>query len=336
MSAKHVAGFLAALFLAAVSAFPPTPTATAQGLQPVSLIAFPGMGNWPVRLAQDKGWFAQNGIAVRLTPTPSSVYQITNFAQGKFDIAMTSIDNVIAYMEGQGEVPLPSKPDFFVFMGGSPSVPSLVTAPQITDYSQIKGKSVAVDATTTGYAFVLFDLLKRHGLQRSDYKVDALGGTFARVKSMREGKAVAAVLTGPFEAIVKGEGFHVMDYAKDVYGHYEESVGTARRSWAKANRPKLVGFIKGYVAAVEWLRNPKNKAEAIASVRKYFPQVPENATAAVYEDFVGRRGVAAKAKLDLAGVRKVLELRSEYGRPKKLLTDPDRYYDPSYYDSAIR
>jgi hypothetical protein len=35
-------------------------------------------------------------------------------------------------------------------------------------------------------------------------------------------------------------------------------------------------------------------------------------------------------------MRKVLELRSEYGRPKKILTDPARYYDLKYYEAAIR
>lgn len=336
MWAKRASVLLATLLLANLQAPWTLPSARAQSLQPVSVIAFPGMGNWPIRIAQDKGSFAQNGVAVTLTPTPSSVYQITNFAQGKFDIAMTSIDNVIGYMEGQGEVKLPQQPDFFVFMGGSPSVPFLATIPEVTDVGQLKGKTLAVDAVNTGYAFVLFDLLKRHGLQRTDYKVESFGGTLARVKAMQERKAAAAVLTSPFDVAVKAEGFHVLEYAKDVYGHYEESVGAARRSWAAANKDKLVAFIKGYVAAVEWLRDPKNKAEAIATVHKYFPQVPESSAALVYENFVGPRGVTAKAQLDLPGVRKVLELRSEYGQPKKLLTDPNRYYDSSYYEAAIR
>jgi ABC-type nitrate/sulfonate/bicarbonate transport system substrate-binding protein len=308
---------------------------SAQTLQPVSVIAFPGMGNWPIRIAQDRGYFAQGDIEVTLTPTPSSVFQITNFAQGKFDIAMTAADNVIAYMEGQGEVSLPQPPDFFVFMGGSPSILSLTTVPEITDYGQLKGKILAVDAVTTGYAFVLFDLLKRYGVMRTDYDVESLGGTSARWQGMRERKIAAAILTSPFDLMAARDGFHVIEYAKDVYGHYEESVATARRSWAVANGPKLIAFVKGYVAAVEWLRNPTNKREAIATVSKYFPQLPSDLAPALYESFVGARGVTPKAQVDMAGVRKVLELRSEYGSPMKPLTNPDRYYDPQYYEAAM-
>ena len=45
---------------------------------------------------------------------------------------------------------------------------------------------------------------------------------------------------------------------------------------------------------------------------------------------VNPKGFTPAAKLDLEGVRKVLELRSEYGRPKKELTeveDEDEFED---------
>ena len=76
-----------------------------QSLESLSVIVFPGGFNWPIWVAQDKGYFASDGIEVNLTNTPNSVFQLTNLIEGKFDIAMTAIDNVIAYMEGQGEAP---------------------------------------------------------------------------------------------------------------------------------------------------------------------------------------------------------------------------------------
>ena len=307
----------------------------AQTPQSLSVIAFPGTGNWPIRLAQDKGYFAQTGLEVTLTPTPSSVFQITRFAQGDFDIAMTAVDNVIAYVEGQGEVPLLQPADFVVFMGGAPSIPSLTTVPEITHYQDLKSKTLAVDAMTTGYAFVLFDLLRRHGVTRAEYNVESLGGTTARWQAMQERKVAATILTSPFDLMAARDGFRVLDYAKDVYGHYEQSVATTRRAWAASNGTKLIAFVKGYVAAVEWLRNPSNREEAITTIGKYFPQLPADLALALYENFVGTRGIAAKAQIDMAGVRKVLELRNEYGNPKKSLTDPARYYDPQYYEAAM-
>jgi ABC-type nitrate/sulfonate/bicarbonate transport system substrate-binding protein len=329
-------GLLAIAALAAGGQIAAGSTARAQNLQAVSVIAFPGTGNWPIRIAQEKGYFAQAGIEVTLTPTPNSIFQITNLVDGKFDIGMTAFDNVVAYMEGQGEVPVSRQPDLFVFMGGSPSMPALATIPEVKTHQELKGKVLAVDAVTTGYAFVLFDLLKRGGLQSSDYKVESVGNTPARWQGMRERKYAAAILTSPFDSIAKANGFNVLEYARDVYGHYEESVATTRRAWAAANEQKLVAYSKAYVSAVEWLRDPRNKDEAISILRKYFAQLSPDLAAATYANFIGPRGIAAKAQLDIAGIRKVLDLRSEYGRPKKPLTDPARYYDLRYYEAAIR
>src|SRR5262245_33481856 len=90
----------------------------AQTPQPISVIVFPGGFNWPIWIAQQNGYFAQNGIEPKLTNTPNSVFQLTGLIEGRFDIAMTAIDNVVAYMEGQGEAKVDRQPDIFAFMGG--------------------------------------------------------------------------------------------------------------------------------------------------------------------------------------------------------------------------
>src|SRR5262245_23967790 len=88
---------LALVLLAGCAAQPPAPP------KPVNLIVFPGGFNWPIWVAQEKGFFARHGIEPKITPTPGSAFQLTGLIEGKFDIAMTAIDNLIAYREGQGE-----------------------------------------------------------------------------------------------------------------------------------------------------------------------------------------------------------------------------------------
>ena len=229
------------------------------GLQPVSVIVFPGGFNWPIWVAQDQGYFAKGGIEVVLTPTPNSVFQLTNLIDGKFDIAMTAIDNVIAYMEGQGEAKTETKPDLIVFMGGDNGFLSLVSIPEIKTIAELKGRTVSVDALTTGYAFVLFDLLKRSGLSPADYKIEKAGGVLARWEALKEKKHDATMLITPFDIFAEMAGLNVLQYAIDVYGHYQGLIGTARREWAARN-PKLVeAYIHGYIAGVDFLRESKNR-----------------------------------------------------------------------------
>jgi ABC-type nitrate/sulfonate/bicarbonate transport system substrate-binding protein len=310
--------------------------AAAQNLEPVSVIVFPGGFNWPIWIAQDKGFFTRGGIEAKLTPTPNSVFQLTNLIEGKFDIGMTAIDNVVAYMEGQGEAAVSTTPDLVVFMGGDNGFLSLVTVPDVKTFQDLKGKTLSVDALTTGYAFVLLDLLKRGGLTSADYKVELAGGVLARWDALKEKKHAGTMLITPFDIIAKSNGFNVLQSAIDVYGNYQGLVGATRRGWAAQNPKKVEAYIRGYIAGVDWLYDANNKDEAIAILRKHLPQMSPELAAQSYAVLTGPKGFTRKAELDINGVRRVLELRSEYGQPKKALSDPTRYYDLKYYQAATR
>ena len=171
----------------------------AQGPKPLELIAFGGGGNWPVWAAQEKGLFAKNGIAVTLSFTPNSVEQIRNLMNGTYDLGTTAYDNVVAYQEGQGETELPVQPDLFAFMGGYSGSLRFVTQPDIKSYADLKGKTLGVDAATTGFAFILYKLAALNGLSSADYKVERLGGEKRRpagrlhpLVCRRDGLAAAA------------------------------------------------------------------------------------------------------------------------------------------------
>jgi ABC-type nitrate/sulfonate/bicarbonate transport system substrate-binding protein len=313
-----------------------TAPARAQSLEPVSVIVFPGGFNWPIWVAQDKGFFAKGGLEVKLTPTPSSAFQLSNLIDGKFDIGHTAIDNVVAYMEGQGEAKFESKPDLVVFMGGDNGFLSLVTQPDIKSYGDLKGKTLSVDALTTGYAFVLLDLLKRNGLTRADYNIERAGGVLERWRGLQEGKHTGTMLISPFDLMAKEKGMNVLQYAIDLYGHYQGLVGATRREWAQQNPKKLENYIRAYLAGLTYLYQPQNKDEAIAILRKNAPQMSPQLASQSYDSLVGPKGFSRTAEIDVAGVRKVLELRSEYGQPQKTLTDPMRYIDAKYYEAAKR
>jgi ABC-type nitrate/sulfonate/bicarbonate transport system substrate-binding protein len=325
---------LSLLGLAALAIMPGR--AAAQSLEPVSVIVFPGGFNWPLWVAQDKGYFAKGGIEVKLTPTPSSVFQLTGLIEGRFDVAVTAIDNVIAYTEGQGEAPVSVQPDLFVFMGGDNGLLSLVVLPEIKTYQDLKGRTLTVDAMTTGYAFVLLDLLKRNGLAKGDYNVVRAGGVLERWDALKERKHDGTMLITPFDILAKASGLNVLQYAVDAYGQYQGLTGATRRSWAAANPKKLDAYIRGYRAGLAWLFDPRNKDEAIAILRKNLPQLSEGLAVQSYGALVSPRGFAADGALSIDGVRRVLALRGEYGEPKKTLSDPMRYYDPRYYEAAAR
>src|SRR5205085_6832895 len=129
---------------------------------------------------------------------------------------------------------------------------------------ELRSKTVSVDARTTGYAFVLFELLERGGLREPDYKVERAGGVLPRFQALMEKKHDATLLLSPFEVQAEARGFHTLASASQVLGRYQGLVAGVRREWAEQHRDALIGYIRGYVKAVEWLYDPANKADAIA------------------------------------------------------------------------
>jgi ABC-type nitrate/sulfonate/bicarbonate transport system substrate-binding protein len=302
----------------------------------VHVIVFPGGFNWPIWVAQEKGCFARNGIDVALTLTPNSVFQLTGLIEGKFDIAMTGIDNLIAYREGQGEVKLDG-PDLFSFMGSDTAFLRLVTVPEVKSIPELRGKVVSVDARTTGFAFVLLELLERGGLTEADYTIEKAGGVLQRFEALMERKHAGTLLMTPFEVRAEAQGFNRLANAIDVLGRYQGLVGGARKGWADANRDTVVGYIRAWSDAVDWLYDPANTDEALAIFAQNIPGVEAKTAQAAYRIFLGpEEGFQKKARIDLEGVRTVLQLRTKYGRPQKTFTDPAKYYDPSFYDAAMR
>jgi len=303
----------------------------------IEFISFPSTANVTHFIAADKDFYVREGVQVNFTPTPNSVFQITETVKGRYHIAATAIDNVVAYQEGQGAVALDRKPDLFAFMGGAHIELFLVVTPDIRSYADLKGRSLAVDALTTGFAFVLYKMLEKGGLRKDDYKLVSVGGTDKRWEALKAGQYAATLLTDPFTGFALAAGFRVLQVHTELYPKYPSGIYAASRAWAAANREALAGFIRAHIAAVDWLLDAANRAEAAAILVRAMPQLAAPAAKAAVEKLGSpKTGFVRGGELDIGGVRDVLALRSEYGAPRRQLTDPAKYIDFAYLEAARR
>ena len=305
-------------------------------LAPVRVVAFDGGWNIGVWAAQRQGFFEANRVAVQLAYTPNSAALIEGLNDGRYDIAMATIYNFVAYQEGQGEAKLASEPEFVVVMGGDGGFLSVVAAPGVKSWADLKGKTLSVDAMTTGFAFVLRELVARGGVADADVTYVRAGGTNFRYRDLVAGKHDATVLRTPFEILARERGLNILGTAESL-GAYQGTVAAVRRSWAARNEATLVGFIRAYKAGVAFVYDPANRdvAEAllVANIRDMTPALAKRA----YDLLLATKGGIAKdAALDLDGIRTVLALRSKYAQPAKALSDPSKYIDETYLRAAAR
>ena len=302
----------------------------------IDLISFPGTGNLPFFAGREKGLYEAQGVAVNVETTPSSMYQAKELVAGKFQIACTACDNVVAYQEGAGEVALEREPDLFMIMGATQIEVSFVVRPEIESYADLKGRSLALDALATGFAFALYRMLDDAGLKQGDYEMVSVGSTPARWEAVQKGEHAGTLLIEPFTGQARAAGYRVLGSTMD-FDNYPGQVMTASRAWAAANRAALVSFIRGHLDAVDWVLDPANRAEASDMLARTMPQMKPAAIAPAMAKLLDpRTGLIPLGKLDYEGLKTVLALRSRYGPHQAPLTDPDRYIDLSYYEEAAR
>lgn len=297
-------------------------------LQTVNMITFGGGYSLPAWVAQREGFFARHGIEVRITHTPNSVFLMKNLIEGKFDLTVTAMDNLVAYQEGQGEAEYEGVCDLVAFMGVDDSFQSLMAAPGIRSVADLRGKKIAVDALTTGYAFILREMIARAGMTDADVIYERTGGGPMRLKAMLDGHYAAGLLATPLDKIAADQGFTKLGTARELLGRYQGRTGFAQRAWIRNNEAAVIGFMRGYRDAMDWLYDRGNRAAAadllIANDSSVTPELARQSLDILLDE---QGGFWRDLALDLEGIRTVLALRTRFGVPQKTLSDPLRYVD---------
>ena len=303
---------------------------------PLAVVAFAGGSNWPVWVGIEHGFFARHGVAVTLEYTPNSVEMVRNMMAGRYQLAMTSVDNIVAYQEGQGEAALDQAPDLFAFMGADTGYLNLMAQPDIGAIAALRGREVSVDAMTTGFAFVLREILARNGIGEADLRFTAVGGGAQRLKALQARQQAGTLLNTPLDLIAEDYGARRLVRAEDVIGPYQGIVGAARRSWAAGHGDAIVAYLRGYREAVAWLYDRANRPAAVALLSAKMAGVTPALAEKIYDVLLADRGgIIRDLAVDMDGMRTVLALRSKYAVPAKPLDDPGRYLDLSYRARAL-
>jgi len=305
-------------------------------VQTIEMITFGGGYSLPAWVAQREGFFARHGIMVNITHTPNSVYLMQHLIEGRFDLTVTAMDNLVAYQEGQGEAEYQGTCDLVAFMGVDDSFQNLMAAPGIASVADLRGKKIAVDALTTGYAFILREMIARAGMSEADVTWARTGGGPMRLRAMLDGQYAAGLLATPLDRIAADQGFTRLGTARDLLGRYQGRTGFAQRSWVRNNEPAVIGFMRGYRDAMDWLHDRANRDAAADLLMANDASVtPELARLSLEILLDEKDGFWRDLALDPEGIRTVLALRSRFGVPQKTLDDPARYIDLALHTKAF-
>lgn len=264
---------------------------------------------------QQQGFFAKHGVRLVLEHITSSDEQFRGFAEGRYDVLQTALDNVANYRFNTSNDlgrTLDVQADFAMDLGMELTA---VGAPDVVSTADVRGGRVGVDAADSGYAYVMYRMLEEDGLHRdSDYEVVRLGGVAERYANFIGPAPAASVtlLSNGFEALAGQRGLKQLGTEDKLGAPYVGCVAAYRGAWYRANQDLAQRFRAGYEDALSWVFHPSNRAHAVRLVAQARRLNARDAELVLNSE-LGRWGVARDTKVQPDAAQEVFRLRQHYG-----------------------
>jgi len=289
------------------------PQAFAQQLREMSYAyATPTSYYWDVFVAQEMGFFKDEGLKVNLVMTDNVAQQTQMLVTGVVDVIGANCEVAIAAIEkgaGITIVGAETAKQGFVFMA----------RPEIKTFADLKGKLLGATQLQDASARMLIELMKKNGVQRNEYDLIALGGTPNRFAALNGGAVSGTLLSPPLNYKATTLGMKTLGYAWEAFDG-PQVVFTVQKSWAQKNEDKLVSFLRAASRAMDFLYDPKNREKSAEILVKSIGGTKEDALAN-YDEWMGvNKVMAQKLNITPAGIKAFLDIRDSKEDPNKFLT----------------
>ena len=297
-----------------------TGSVSAQEKMRIGLSSVSGLHS-AVWVAEEKGLFRKNGLEVEVIVT----------GQGGTAGISALLANDIQMVNSAGDVlvaaALRGGDTIMVASVVNKGLQRLVSKPEIKTPADLKGKRVGVTRIGAVSHSVLLMMLQRWKMNVNDVQVLQLGSSPNMLASLDKGGVDAAVLTIPSMFVAEDRGYRVLLDMADTDIYYLHTMVATTRQYIKANRDKVLRFLRGYVEGIAFVKH--NKKESLDVVRKKLrlgPEQERNLERSL--DLLIAKYYESVPYSSLRGVETVLGF-VEKDNPKAKGADPKSFVDDS-------
>jgi ABC-type nitrate/sulfonate/bicarbonate transport system substrate-binding protein len=209
----------------------------------------------PAWTAEKQGFFRQAGIDARIEVYNAADRILTDLHAGTHQIGITSIENVIAEAWKGGTLRI---------VAGSAQRPPhfIIAQPEIKSLAALKGKVIGVVSMQEGTTFFVKDIARKGGFALADITVQAVGGSPARARLLKERKIDAGLQPYPLSYEAEADGFSNLGAIADLVPDYQFTSVVVDAAWARANRATLVAFLRALRRGTDYMfAHPDESAE---------------------------------------------------------------------------
>jgi NitT/TauT family transport system substrate-binding protein len=287
------------------------------------------VGTLYLYIAQQKGYFAREGIALETRPIAGGTDKMVGALDaGAVDVAHTSTPYLIEkVLAGSDAVAIAGEVNNPIY--------SLIVRPEIASYADLRGKLVGLSIPADTISISMRKLLAKNGLGEGDYKTKELVGTPVRFDCLKRGECAAVPLGQPndFEAIA--QGYRRLGLSTDAVATLQFQVIAVRRAWANDHKDTVVRFVRALAAAFQFIHDPANRDEVIRAIVEHTGSSVETARAVMALYFQPDKGVMPKqGEISMKGLAQVIEFMREAGTIKPPTPPAAMFVDLQYLRAA--
>jgi ABC-type nitrate/sulfonate/bicarbonate transport system substrate-binding protein len=211
----------------------------------------------PLAVAKHLRYFEEAGLEVDSKTSRSSNQQREDLLSGERDVAVTAIDNLLIWNEGQDDFRLIAQVEQTTSL-------TIYARPGLQSIGDLAGTRFAVDAATNGFAMVARHLLADAGVGDVDFV--EIGGVRERLSALLDGQADATLLGPPLDEMAEQAGLVKLLVANDLLGEYPGQGLVVRTSRIPELRLLLRTYLSSLSRAVDW-SNRATRETGIAILR---------------------------------------------------------------------
>lgn len=278
--------------------------------------------NWPTIIAQQKGFFASEGLTVEYN---RSYEQMPALIGGSFDVIDTGADTTVLAADKGANIVI-------VYETSHRPPQFMVLGPGINSVKEMEGKLFGVWRIPSTDQVILNKFFAKQGMDPAKVTLFRVGGSRDRFVALQTGRISATILAIEFGIPAIKEGMKIVATPRD-WGVFPWSPLVFGRQWAEAHQDIVVKYVRSIYRAGKWLIDQTNSEEAVRLVSqaaKIDPEVVKWTLQLVIKDQI--------YNVDKPSVS-VMQLAADWLLSEKLIAKPfnvGKIVDTRYYERAMK
>ena len=274
----------------------------------------------PLWLAAEKGYFAEEGIDLRIEVFDHAEKINEALRSGAVQIAMSTPDSIMADALKGGSLR--------VVAGNAGRLPHFIIArPEIRTIADLRGKTIGVLSDQEGTTHLVPEVTRSAGLKPGDYVVKAVGGAPTRWRLLRSGEIDAGLQPFPLSYEAEAAGFSNLGPLSSFVPEWQFTSVNVDMRWAEANRNRLTAALRALRRGLDAIAAEPATAAAVAA-RELKTSEPLAARAIADTAHLGI--LTPGMEVSMSGLKKVHEALVAAGLVASEPFDAGRVVDASF------